>query len=945
MTYKGIAAALAAAWTMATAAAVTPGVWNDDFTGSLAYATTNNLPIAVVWGNTSCHYCNNLAEAIETDTVKNWVAKHKVVLVHKHVATSQTKEADYVAAKNWIKDINSNLEDYPFVGMWWKKADGTETKVAFTGRTGMMPATEPKKDLAGQFAATLERYFGESTGGGTTPATPTTPTNSTETATSGDAYFTVGGTTYDRLEAEPSTTSVAVPIARKTSTNGAVNTLEILHPGAKAAETANIVWTAGESNKLVDVALPSTKRAGKQTVLTLKDADGKTLATSTITYVATQANAVTNPKFVGESFGWGEWTLDYAAAKAKGGYTLAVFNGTLWCPFCYGIEHSLFASSKFKSWAKSNKVALAMFDQSKASSPATAAGSGQARLLSYTAGDSSTLGGKASGASYLSRKGISQSAAQAVIDETTRRTVQWLAPGSTAARTSQPTLLLVKNDKVVGRLATSRDAQRYYDPAENIARLDDLLLLAERSGEEDDYPSTTTRTIAPGETARATFQINDRYECFRIKGATGQVAAAAKGARDVTLEILSGTNVLASGKNGVTADLKGVSDAVLRATGAMPELLGGKSSVFEATIAFTEGDGSDLIETDNPYYGTALKAGVALLDADGALAGTLDISATKAGRVAAKLYGLDGKTVSYSGKWTNFDSYTGIATATLAKKNAASLEISLLPDGTVEAAAGDAAGVASVEGDIKAFDGKYTVTLPVAETTATRRCDGAGWLSLTLKNGKATAKGELPDGTAVSASARFSIDPDDPEYAIVPLLRHTKKDTLALVLRVRANGAELYTDEQQLRLVRAAEGAAQLWIRHASGDAFETAFDVYGGWFATGKTVAQWLALYGLSEAAPAVDGIETAGKYSYSKTTGKINGTLKNVTLADGTFVTSGKFAGVLMPGWVDCGCGEEEYPGQYIERPFASGSFRYTVKEGTKKITVSVPFDLIAK
>ena len=736
-----------------------------------------------------------------------------------------------------------------------------------------------------------------------------------------------------------------MPVARKTGGESAVNTLEALHAGAKTATSIKISWAKGETNKLVDVAMPSTKRAGKQTALTLKDAAGKTLDTSEITYVKAPANAVTNPKFTGESVNWGEWTLDYAAAKAKGGYTIAVFSGVLWCPYCYGIETSLFASSKFKSWAKSNKTVLALFDQSLASSPATAAGSGQARLLTYTAGDSSTLGGKASGASYLSRKGISQSAAQAVIDETTRRTVQWLAPGSTAARTSQPTLLLVKNDKVVGRFAASRDSERVYDPAENIARLDDLLLLAERNGEEDDYPSTTTRTIAPGETARATFQINDRYECFRIKGATGQVAAAAKGARDVTLEILSGTNVLASGKNGVTADLKGVSDAVLRATGAMPELLGNKSSVFESTVRLVEGDGSDLIEKDNPYYGTALKTGVALLDADGALAGTVDFAATKAGKITAKVLGLDGKTVSYGGKWTLFDAYTGIASATLTKKNAADLEVSLLPDGTIEAVCGDASGVASAAGDIKAFDGKYTVTLPVAETTATRRCDGAGWLSLTLKNGKATAKGELPDGTAVSATARYSTDPEDPEYAIVPLLKRTAKDTLALVLRVRAGGADLYADEQELRIIRAAEGAAQLWIRHASGDAFETAFDVYGGWFATGKTVAQWLALYGLSEAAPAVDGIETAGKYSYSKTTGKINGTLKNVTLADGTFVASGKFAGVLLPGWVDCGCGEEEYPGQYIERPFASGSFRYTVKEGTKKITVSVPFDLIAK
>ena len=163
-----------------------------------------------------------------------------------------------------------------------------------------------------------------------------------------------------------------------------------------------------------------------------------------------------------------------------------------------------------------------------------------------------------SGAGYLSRKMADPADAEAVISRTTEYTTRWLAPESTAARLGNPTILLIKNDTVVGRFASWRDASRFYDPEENIGRLNDLLKLADRDGEENDYGSTATNKHVVGGRSQATFQISDRNEFFEVEGiAAGQfnVTRERGGAGDIVFSLMQGAKTLAAGTNALMATL------------------------------------------------------------------------------------------------------------------------------------------------------------------------------------------------------------------------------------------------------------------------------------------------------------------------------------------------------------------------------------------------------
>lgn len=81
----------------------------------------------------------------------------------------------------------------------------------------------------------------------------------------------------------------------------------------------------------------------------------------------------------------------------------------------------------------------------------------------------------------------------------------------------------------MGRFRAWRDRNRtfghelgdkYYDPEENLARLDDLLKLAARGDERQDYASTTTNVLDLGGTAVSTLQVNDVTDHYLLKPTT-----------------------------------------------------------------------------------------------------------------------------------------------------------------------------------------------------------------------------------------------------------------------------------------------------------------------------------------------------------------------------------------------------------------------------------------
>ena len=165
---------------------------------------------------------------------------------------------------------------------------------------------------------------------------------------------------------------------------------------------------------------------------------------------------------------------------------------------------------------------------------------------------------------------------------------------------------------------------------------------------------------------------------------------------------------------------------------------------------------------------------------------------------------------------------------------------------------------------------------------------------------------------------------------------------VAAVLRIRADGAELYADAEQNRVILAPNGVNATWKRRTSADdnALVATMDVFGGYYKPGKSLDYWLSLFGLGtskDIVATVDGIEVPAKWTFSSKTGVLTGQAKAVI--DRRTVTA-KFMAVILPGWIDCGCGDE-----LPVRPFATGTFYYSSRVSGFSTPSSLEFDLHAK
>ena len=536
----------------ASVGTVVPGEWNRRFDDCKAMADSQHIPMVVFFGGLSCGVCETLQKACVTEEFTEWQARKKLIMVFttdnvygKAMQFAKPNDPDYVA-------IDGN-KGYPYIAVYWNR-DGvapeknTTNYIAFRGKGGSMPITVGS--LAQQLMKSIELVAGSYPYAG------------------GDFLLPDAATT--RLEVEEGYAAgrkVIVPLERESGGTSYTNTLVC------GDSSVNVVWADGATRAYAEVPLPGGVAAGESISLTLKGDDGTVRATSVVGIVAKSGNSVRNAAWIGEPFDYGEWTMDYDAAKAKDGYVLAMFSGVLWCPYCYGMENSLLSSEEFKTWAHDNKVSLVLFDQSKASTPATAAGSGLARLLAYDVGTTSLPGmSTASGASYLTRKGISRDDAQSVIDRTTKFTAEWMVPGSTAARLGNPTILLLKDDKVAARFSAFRDSNKVYDPVENVNRLNDLLKLVDGSGEPNKYVQTTSLTLTPGEAAvTADLQVNQSVQSYKlVSPPAGRVDFTATAAADnpailTVVRYDSGkSTTLARGTNSVSCVFNGDGDFFLQ---------------------------------------------------------------------------------------------------------------------------------------------------------------------------------------------------------------------------------------------------------------------------------------------------------------------------------------------------------------------------------------------
>lgn len=681
----------------------------------------------------------------------------------------------------------------------------------------------------------------------------------------------------DRLEAEPSTQYVDVPLSRTGAVAGqSRSTLVVEWPDGIRPVTSNIVnWAALETNAYVsvDLTLPggASFPEGKRLELTLLDASGQVVATNGITFVASKPNACTNPYWVGErtvdTLGFAEWTHDYDLVRAKvaagrADYTLAVFSGTLWCPYCHGMEESLLKSDAFKAWCAANRVQVALFDQSQ-----TAANGGGSQLLTYAPGTEHIANtDTVTGASYLSRHSLRDDDPDAVRIRATTPLSSYVA------EKGQKVTIKVTSGKLPKGVSLKWDA--------------------------------ATSSVVLNGTPTKTDTYSFTYQVV-VKTAKGKTVSSEK--TKATVTVASAASI-------------------------------------------------------NPHYGKAIVASVPLYKTDTwgvkTVASVVQVAQTTARKLSVKRFA--GATTSFSGTWKKVDPESGILTASL-KKGSLTVALTLTPEGLLTASIAGNAGTVSVVNDYARFAGRYTVTLPVAETTAYYYTFGTGYLTLktstlTSLKGLVTYAGALPNGVAVSGSAYLGSDPEDPDYVFLPIFKQSSrtlvssgngkkmyaaKDDLAAVLRIRANGEAYYTDDEQNRIVLAPEGVSATWKRTTSapGNALVATLAVYGGYYVPGGTLDSWLALFGLgteSDLVATVDGLDVQAIWKFSPETGVLTGTAK--TVVNRRTVTA-SFKGVILPGWLDCGCGDD-----LVTRPFASGTFYWSEFVNGITTPASLEFNLNA-
>ena len=865
-----------------------PG-WSSDFHASTNLAIQSHIPLVMIWGNRGCQHCQRLEADVQNEEFSNWRESTKYRFCF--VLGTLGKDPDGAKGARLFAGTaggtHASPRSYPLVCVYWKKPDGTMSTWSFT--------TESAETVR-MYA---ERYFA-----GYVPVLGPD-----------EFSFVVSDTDFDRLEAEPTTPYVDVPLQRKINRGGiATNRLVVTWRDAHLPPTTNlVVWGNVETQRLVRVNLPRGDAAfaeGDKIQVLLQDESGLS-KTGSIHFVSARASSVHNPKFVGEPFDFGEWTMDYEAAKRKGGYVLANFSGGLWCPDCNGIDSMLFLDARFTEWAASNRVSLVLFDQGLSTSPATAAGNGKARLLTYAAGPSYFREGRPliSGASYLSRKAISPSAAAARIAMTTRFTQDWLAPDSTAARLGNPTLLLVKDDKVTVRVNLHVDGYAY-DPEENIARLTEALRLADGDGEADNYVATTTRTLSDGETRTAAFQINDRTECFRIKDAKPGVwrfsVTNSTADVDVAVSVCTGGVAVASGVGTATVELTAAmlaANPCLRLVAYPDEAE--KVCTARGASAFTASATCAMLapptETDphklNPFLGKKrAKQTMPLMASIGdkeLLAGTLTVSIASRNKISAKFVGAAAKTYSFSGTWQDQDAANGKLTATMEKKDAR-LQLSLAADGTLEAKAfisgsamyiGDGStvemsgevGLPTASGSFARYSGRYTVQLPAVS------CEPEGLLmggialtldmtsALAVKSGKVKYNAVLPNGKAVTGTAFLSashmVDESGAvkECAVLPVFSRVSRQIFGAVLRIKPDGAGTWEsphDADGLNVVGVEDGTIAYCVSQGKVDSLSV-HEAYGSWFRAGSTLADLRGRFELSDTFSMVFG-EVAGSERY---------------------------------------------------------------------------------
>lgn len=524
---------------------IVPGQWHKSLDKALAMGEAEGIPVIVFWSSPTCTKCDTVINnAINTPEFTKWREDRGVLLV---VGEGSVKGSEGKKIYDWVKKATSSDggNSYPYIRVYWQKRDGTlKADYRFSAY-----AYRVHLSMINQ----LERFIGDFN-------------------TAGRAEF----ATTPGLEAEPSTSVIPLPLVRVDGSDGElVNQVEFtqtLEGGTTTNWSSEVVWGDGEIKRNLIVPIDNHQVGGVVTVaLKAEDEDDQSV---TIKMVEEVPVSVFNPRFVGEEFEVGEWSMDFVAATNKTAnyageaFTLVFFTGTLWCPYCLGIEKDILDSAEFLEFARTNNINLVEIDNYRRDTKPPS-------LLRYAVynGAANDQRNGASGAGYLSRHGIDVERAEALQEFNLALQLEWMLPDRGMDKPiGYPTMLLLRQDgTIAGRFSgsyvttdtTTVPSTQYFDMAINMRGLYELLELArdprEVDEERNNYPQWTSETLGLRDTREASLRAADLRDIYAIEAQAGlQRTFRVSGTEAVNIEValldVSGA-VLATKNGALPADL------------------------------------------------------------------------------------------------------------------------------------------------------------------------------------------------------------------------------------------------------------------------------------------------------------------------------------------------------------------------------------------------------
>lgn len=143
------------------------GQWNSNFTEGKRYAEANHIPMVVFWGNEGCGYCGLLKKAMVKEDFLTWSVNRQLVMI-----ACEGKVGDSYNCWDFAKNA-SGL--FPYICVYWPKADGGVVETRFSGRSNKIPVKIGS--LGEKFMQYVDSLIAGYVPGGEPPVVPVPPVN------------------------------------------------------------------------------------------------------------------------------------------------------------------------------------------------------------------------------------------------------------------------------------------------------------------------------------------------------------------------------------------------------------------------------------------------------------------------------------------------------------------------------------------------------------------------------------------------------------------------------------------------------------------------------------------------------------------------------------------------------------------------------------------------